>query len=87
MLNETYGGPKPVVPQGPLALEKNMEARINCTISKGGYNYWAILYESKEPVVGNVNKIAPGIFVTNYGNNMSSLIIITTDTSIVAIVC
>ena len=72
---------------GPLVVKTNSEVIINCSISEGSYSYWEILYIRKASVSRRVGTIAPGISVTTYGINMSSLVMNTSDTTIIGLVC
>ena len=76
-----------LVPRGPLVLERNYEVIINCTVVQGSYSYWEIRYILKAPVSKRVGTIAPGISVTANGINKSSLLLNSSDSTIIGLVC
>ena len=79
-----------VTPSGPLYIAMNTERIINCSISEGPFNNWGVMFRSNVTVRRiNEGEIVSGINIIKISTfrNSSSLIVNTTDTSIIGLEC
>ena len=77
-----------LIPTGPLYIAINTERIINCSITGGNYFGWAVLFMNRtQKHRSEIGEIVPGINLTRKTTDSSSLVMNTTDTSIIGLRC
>ena len=75
-------------PTGPLYIAINTERIINCSITGGTFFGWTVLFMNRtQQHRSKIGEIVPGINLTSKTTNSSSLVMNTTDTSIIGLRC
>ena len=66
----------------------NTERTINCSVVGGPFNFWRVIFRNSTPERGfTIGQLVPGIAIASEASALSSLIVNTTDTSIIGLEC
>ena len=79
-----FSGIVQLIPTGPLYIAINTRENIKCSVTGGTFIVWTVIFMNSRPQLTND---IPGINIIVSTINSSSLVVNTTDTSIIGLIC
>ena len=79
-----FSGMVQLIPTGPLYIAINTRENIKCSVTGGTFHDWTVIFTNGAQLLTND---IPGIIMVSTNLNSSSLIVNTTDTSIIGLRC
>ena len=84
MCHAYFSGIVQLTPTGPLYIAINTRENIKCSVTGGIFFVWTVLFTN---ITQQHRNDIPGINITSKYMNSSSLVVNTTDTSIIGLRC
>ena len=79
-----FSGIVQIIPTGPLYIAINTRENVKCSVTGGTFIVWTVIFTNSTQQLRND---IPGINIASKNKNSSSLVVNTTDTSIIGLRC